>query len=71
MLRRGAFFVRHVRFLMRSYHDDVPVIGTPQDTKSSTFQVRIIFYLNIRLEMYAIMITKLIIVLFFIKLRDF
>lgn len=42
MLRRGAFFVRHLRCFMRSYHDDVPVIGTPQDTKSSTFQVRII-----------------------------
>ncbi|KAF7393418.1 hypothetical protein HZH68_010237 [Vespula germanica] len=38
MLRRGASFVRHLRCFMRSYHDDVPVIGTPQDTKSSTFQ---------------------------------
>ncbi|KAK2589002.1 hypothetical protein KPH14_001851 [Odynerus spinipes] len=38
MLRRGASFVRHVRFVTRSYHDDVPVIGTQQDTRSSTFQ---------------------------------
>ncbi|XP_046825996.1 methylcrotonoyl-CoA carboxylase beta chain, mitochondrial isoform X1 [Vespa crabro] len=38
MLRRGTFFVQHLRFLIRSYHDNVPVIGTSQDTRSSTFQ---------------------------------
>ncbi|XP_014610384.1 PREDICTED: methylcrotonoyl-CoA carboxylase beta chain, mitochondrial isoform X1 [Polistes canadensis] len=37
MLRRGFLSLKHVRLLRRNYHD-APVIGTSQDTKSSTFQ---------------------------------
>lgn len=38
MLRRGVPFLRHLRFFTRSYHDDAPIIGTPQDTRSPNFQ---------------------------------
>ncbi|KAI4496300.1 hypothetical protein M0804_000110 [Polistes exclamans] len=37
MLRRGFLSLKHVR-LLRRYYNDAPVIGTSQDTKSSTFQ---------------------------------
>ncbi|KAI4495850.1 hypothetical protein M0802_008256 [Mischocyttarus mexicanus] len=38
MLRRGFLSLKQIRLFKRNFYDDRPVIGTPQDTKSSTFQ---------------------------------